>query len=67
MGYGGTRFTGNGYKRGDKNKFSFGFESPSQVQVMTREAKKVTASDVKQVMFQGGQESAPVAIAGGWR
>lgn len=60
---GGTRIKGNGYKKGDTDKFSFGFEAPQAVTVSLK-GKKTTDTDVKAVLFQGGKAQAPVIVGG---
>lgn len=62
---GGTHFKGNGYNKGDRDKFSFGFEAPLSVSVMRKkgEKKKINATDVKTVAFQGGKLSAPEVVS----
>lgn len=54
---GGKRIPGNGYKHGDPpgKTFSFGYDAPARVDVLLK-GKKATVTDVKQVLFMGGQE-----------
>jgi hypothetical protein len=58
---GGKRFAGTGYRSGDGpgKKFSFGFDSPTRVDVVTADGKK-TIVDAKIVLLYGGQEQAHV-------
>lgn len=61
---GGSRFDGNGYRRGDQNKFSFGYDLPAQVEVSLKKNKKISTVDVRQVLFLAGREQAPVSMGG---
>lgn len=60
---GGKRFPGNGYQPGEPfgKRFSFGYESPSRVDVGTQRF-----SDVKMVLFSDGSEST-TRVAGNFK
>lgn len=75
--WGGKRFEGNGYKTGDYAKwngeersrnigknFSFGYDSPSRVDIINNKGKKLTLTDVKQILFAGGNEPEARVVAG---
>lgn len=53
----GKRFDGNGYRSGDPvgKTFSFGYDAPSRIEVLSK-GKKAVVADAKQVLFGGGSE-----------
>ena len=59
---GGTRFSGGGWKRGDRigASFSFGYDKPVAVEVTDTSGRRFTVTDARQVVFLGGAESDPV-------
>lgn len=56
---GGKRFDGNGYQHGESfgKHFSFGYDGPSRVDVMTKDGKKTSYNDIDKIIFCGGSET----------
>lgn len=63
---GGQRFSGNGYTFGGitTGKFSFGFDAPSKVQVLTSDKRSLAFTGVKQLLVGGGVETGAQTVLG---
>ena len=65
---GGKRLPGTGYRPGEglaARKYSFGYDEPAAVEIVSTAGKKSTFSDVRQILFLGGTEGTTRVAGGG--